>query len=485
MAWKQIIRRYNYVTKCGGYPMEKLPFRKVFAIVIFSFCLVNQCEFEHYRMLDEFAESFHSDDQENENYPSNENHIIDFERKSWAESGVDIFSLNGSTYTEDTISIYGYIESGVEGDGVYVEASQDQDRFESSSVTKYKLMQDGLYDRAGPLYNNEYFELTLDIKPFYSLENKSLRIFIKHYEYWESESANGSGETWLNQSWINLNLPACQGLVAPPEAIAAGGHFEMLDAGGCRWIGSWMYDPDTDVWYDPYYGESGDSGESEISHSAGSSFVGIFVPLIITTTLVTVLVILRKRRNFGKNESTQRGMPPFQPPIQNSQFMPPAPIHNQLTSSQNHMPINPITPPSPNEVQQMRIIQEIDSQRKLAEQQLEQLKLEYDESSQMSSTQLADLQKQLSQMEEQITATNMAKADMQVELEKMKSQELQRQVNGQNSGNIRDSAIAGDSMVGSTKIENQTINDVDAIAKAAASSAIDAYRRGLEDRKFR
>ena len=326
--------------------------------------------------------------------------------------------------------------------------------------------------------------MTLNIKPFYSLENKSLRIYIEHYEYWSIESSNGSGNTWLNQSWIELNLPACQGLVAPPEAIAAGGHFEMLDTGECVWIGSWVYDSDSEIWYDL----NGDENVESVDASSGISFFGIFcivVPIIFFTTLVTVFVKSSKRKKLGNNMYLQKGVQPFVSPVQNSQVMPHTPIDNQLTSSHNHMPKNPITPPLPNEDQQMRIIQEIESQRKLAEQQLEQLKLEYEQSSQMSSTQLADLQKQLSQMEEQITAANMAKADMQVELEKMESQELQRQVNGQNSGNIRDSAIAGDSMVGSTKIENQTINDVDAIAKAAAASAIDAYRRGLEDRKFR
>jgi hypothetical protein len=51
------------------------------------------------------------------------------------------------------------------------------------------------------------------------------------------------------------------------------------------------------------------------------------------------------------------------------------------------------------------------------------------------------------------------------------------------SSSIQDSAVAGDSLIGSTKIENQTVNDADAIARAAAAAAIDAYRMGLDDRE--
>ena len=50
------------------------------------------------------------------------------------------------------------------------------------------------------------------------------------------------------------------------------------------------------------------------------------------------------------------------------------------------------------------------------------------------------------------------------------------------SSMIQDTAVAGDSLVGSTKIENQIINDADAIVRASAAAAIDAYRFGLEDR---
>ena len=39
------------------------------------------------------------------------------------------------------------------------------------------------------------------------------------------------------------------------------------------------------------------------------------------------------------------------------------------------------------------------------------------------------------------------------------------------------------SLIGSTKIENQTVNDAAAIARAAAAAAIDAYRMGLDDRE--
>ena len=79
--------------------------------------------------------------------------------------------------------------------------------------------------------------------------------------------------------------------------------------------------------------------------------------------------------------------------------------------------------------------------------------------------------------------TNLAKADMQRELEQMKTQEMQRNTLTGSPVNIQDSAVSGDSLVGSTKIENQTVNDANAIATAAAATAIDAYRMALHDRE--
>ena len=48
---------------------------------------------------------------------------------------------------------------------------------------------------------------------------------------------------------------------------------------------------------------------------------------------------------------------------------------------------------------------------------------------------------------------------------------------GEQSVSIHDSAIGGDSFVGSTKIDNQIINDPEVIAR----TAIEAYKLGTED----
>ncbi|MEE2985351.1 MAG: hypothetical protein VX366_03930 [Candidatus Thermoplasmatota archaeon] len=90
---------------------------------------------------------------------------------------------------------------------------------------------------------------------------------------------------------------------------------------------------------------------------------------------------------------------------------------------------------------------------------------------------------QVAQLQQQVEASNMAKVDMQKELELLKAQEDEINTPTNSDVNINDSAVGGDSLVGSTKIENQTVNDADAIAKAVAAAAVDAYRMGLNDRK--
>ena len=133
--------------------------------------------------------------------------------------------------------------------------------------------------------------------------------------------------------------------------------------------------------------------------------------------------------------------------------------------------------------QQQQVMRELENQRRQAEHQVAQLQQQLHQSNQMSATQLASVQSQLSDMQQQVTATNMAKTDMQRELEQMKAQEVERNTLTESPVNIQDSAVAGDSLIGSTKIENQTVNDADAIARAAAAAAIDAYRMGLDDRE--
>ena len=133
--------------------------------------------------------------------------------------------------------------------------------------------------------------------------------------------------------------------------------------------------------------------------------------------------------------------------------------------------------------QQQQVMREIENQRRDAEQQVAELQKQLHQSNQMSAAQLASVQSQLSDMQQQVEATNMAKADMQKELELMKAQEVERNTLTDSQVNIQDSVVGGDSLIGSTKIENQTVNDADAIAKAAAAAAVDAYRRGLNDRE--
>ena len=44
---------------------------------------------------------------------------------------------------------------------------------------------------------------------------------------------------------------ACQGLVAPQDAISAGGEFILDEDGHCQWDGAWTYDSTTGQWEAP------------------------------------------------------------------------------------------------------------------------------------------------------------------------------------------------------------------------------------------
>ena len=110
-------------------------------------------------------------------------------------------------------------------------------------------------------------------------------------------------------------------------------------------------------------------------------------------------------------------------------------------------------------------------------------KRESDKKQRILLDQQRQAENQVAQLQQQVEASNMAKVDMQKELELLKAQEDEINTVTNSDISIKDSAVGGDSLVGSTKIDNQTVNDADAIAKAAAAAAVDAYRMGLNDRE--
>jgi len=115
----------------------------------------------------------------------------------------------------------------------------------------------------------------LNVDEFYTNKSTSQRVYIKYYE---GDSPN---ERWVTIKWIELNLPACQGLEPNPDAEAAGGEF-ILDANGeCQWSGAWAYNPETGEWKD----------NSQTSDGGDSTEAGLD-PMVLVGGVLLLLVIV-------------------------------------------------------------------------------------------------------------------------------------------------------------------------------------------------
>ena len=152
-------------------------------------------------------------------------------------------SDNMTSTDSDVFYINGTLVSGSESGDVFVEAAFSMDDFDESAVVKYNLMLEGLFNRAASLSDGDTFSMTLSIDGFYTNLSETLQIYIKTYE--------GDNERWVTYHWFEITLMACQGLVAPQDAISAGGEFVLDSDGECQWDGAWTYDPVTGEWDAP------------------------------------------------------------------------------------------------------------------------------------------------------------------------------------------------------------------------------------------
>ena len=207
----------------------------------------------------------------------------------------DNVQLNDSKYDADTITISGVVLSGAETGEVYVEAAFFEENFSASSVMKYNLSVQGLWDRSEPMGDNDRFEITLNIDGFYTNKSTSQRVYIKYYE------GEGANARWVTIKWIELNLPACQGLEPDPEAEAAGGEF-ILDANGdCQWNGAWTYDPLTGEWKD----------NTQTTDNTDGSEGGLDSMMLIIGAVVLLIIVagtLMFMRKGGAKEDAFAGM---------------------------------------------------------------------------------------------------------------------------------------------------------------------------------
>jgi hypothetical protein len=188
-------------------------------------------------------------------------------------------SLNASRVDTDTVTISGTVLSGAENGDVYIEAAFLQADFDASAVEKYNLGLDGAWARSNKTGDAETFDLTLSLDGKYTTEAKGLQIFIKIYE--------GDDERWVTIKWIEINLPACQGLEANADALLAGGEFILNADGDCEWSGAWtLIDGE---WSAPVVTDGTDGASSGID----ATTIGIAAAALLLIVILS-LTFLRK-----------------------------------------------------------------------------------------------------------------------------------------------------------------------------------------------
>ena len=154
-------------------------------------------------------------------------------------------SNNMTSTDSDVFYINGSLISGSETGEVFVEGAFSMDDFDKNPIEKYNLVIEELFVRSDALEDSDTFSLTLSIDGFYTNLTETMHVYIKTYELRSSE------ERWVNHHWFVINLMACQGLVAPQDAISAGGEFILDSDGECQWDGAWTYDSTTGQWDAP------------------------------------------------------------------------------------------------------------------------------------------------------------------------------------------------------------------------------------------
>ena len=184
-------------------------------------------------------------------------------------------SDNMTSTDSDVFYINGTLVSGSETGEVYVETAFSMDDFDATAVQKYTLSQEALWAKTSALSDGDTFSLMLSLDGMYTNLSETVHVYIKTYE--------GDDQRWVTYHWFEITLMACQGLVAPEDAISAGGEFILDSDGECQWDGAWTYDPLSDVWSAPPPGASIELTAPDLLDIIHTDFMLVNGTLLTTT----------------------------------------------------------------------------------------------------------------------------------------------------------------------------------------------------------
>ena len=192
-------------------------------------------------------------------------------------------SSNGSKVSTDTITISGNVLSGAEQGDVFIEVALEEDVFSKSAAERWILQQDKNWDRSEPLGDGDSFELTLNIEGLFNNVTHGQRIYVMIYE-------GDSDHRWTVIKWIDINLDACKGLVAPTEVLAAEPDaYWIWEDDACKWSGEYKIQFDNDgnpIVTAPESNSNGaNSGGGDLLLYAGGGF-GVILIIILSLFFV-------------------------------------------------------------------------------------------------------------------------------------------------------------------------------------------------------
>ena len=215
-------------------------------------------------------------------------------------------------------------------------------------------------------------------------------------------------------------------------------------------------------------GTTDDSTTTDDSISTASTIPSVAVLAVGGAIIVAVLIVLILGVMLfrgGKDEKLGRG------------YGTTSIITNKQLNTKPISRANLIPPPNPQpvpvqpQVDMNSVVTELDQQRANAEMEAQRLRQQLASQS-VSASQMAAVQEELTNLQQTVADSEQVKQQMEQEMEEMRKR-------GDSSFLMQDSVVAGDALIGSTKIESQTINDPEAIARAA----IEAYRMAKSEDK--